>query len=1231
MTTAAPTAPPTTAVTDTPNFTTDASTATSGATTARPFAHLHCHTHYSLLDGASRIPDLVKRAKAEGMTALAITDHGNLHGAIEFYQACKGGGINPILGYEAYIAPDSRFRRSYERHEETNYHLTLLAQNRTGFKNLIKLASAAFREGFYYKPRIDRELLAAHSEGIICLSGCVSGEFSRMILRGQDPELNIKEACDVAGWFHSIFGDRYFIEIQNNGVDVQRLALEGAVEVAQRVGLPLVATSDAHYVRREDAVAQDVLLCINTGRFRTDTNRMKMEGDQFFLRNPEEMYAAFPGLEDAVARSQQIADTVDIDLELGKRHFPTYDPPAGQTSADYLRATCEAGLLRRYEGDAERIVDGKLAPDVLQRLDRELHVINTLGFANYFLIVWDFVRFAHEQGIPCTARGSGVGSLVAYGLGMSHVCPLRYDLLFERFLDESRKEAPDIDIDFCKDRRAEVIQYVKAKYGEENVAQIGTFGTLAAKAAIRDVARALSLSARADSIVAMIPEELGISLDDALKKSDELRKAYESDADVHELVDLARAIEGLARNVGTHAAGVVIADRPLVEYVPLQQVTGKEEIITQWEMGDVEKAGLLKMDFLGLRNLTILAKAVELIEQTTGERIDPYKFPLDDKETFALLCRGETKGVFQLESGGIRDLLQRMKPDHFHDIIATNALYRPGPLEGGMVDDYIQVKHGRKQPEYKHPRMREVLEETHGVMVYQEQVMRLMNRLGGIELSSAYTCIKAISKKKAEIIDRFREEFYQGSMANGLKRKDAEEIFALIQKFAGYGFNKSHSTAYALVAYMTAYLKAHWPVEFMAALLSGDMSNRNFKRKDPLVEHIEDCRRMEVVVVEPDVNQSHPDFSVKNGRIHFGLAAIKGCGWPAAEAIVRARESGGPFRDLFDFCERVDAAAVNRAAIESLVKAGACDSLGGHRAQLLAAVERALQAGSQAAADRRAGQRGLFDMDDDAGPAASPALPDVPPWDPRQSLSGEKEVLGFYLTSHPLAEHEQQLRTYCTHTTVEAVALAHRTEVLLGGMIASLVTKRTKNPRPGSTATKYAMFDLEDAEGIMRSIVWPEDYARLEPLVQADAILVVRGAIDKRPGSDEANLIVNDLIPLDQLAERMTRGMLIKLDEARHTPKHVDQLYEILRGYPGNCALELVFQMDDGSKLYSECSGMRVAVSSELRSRVDDLLGLGHVKLLAAPLRQPQRNNGNGRNGYGRGGNGNGNGYNRGA
>ena len=1173
-----------------------------------PFVHLHCHSHFSLLDGASRIDRLVERAKALRMNALALTDHGNLYGALQFYQKAKAAGVKPIVGYEAYVAPGSRFEKEAGTMKEASFHLTLLAQNRVGFQNLLKLASAAFLEGFYFRPRIDKPLLAAHHEGLICLSGCLSSEFSRAVAEGAQPGL--EKALRVAEWFRGVFGDRYFLEIQNNGLEAQRAVIEGAAHVSRRLGIPLVATSDVHYVDRQDAEAQDVLLCINTGKFRTDTKRMRMETNEFYLRSPEEMYAAFPGLEDALRRTQEIADRVELELDLQQRHFPVFTPPEAKTSEDYLHQLCLEGLADRYRNQPHRCAEGRLAPEVLERLDRELAVINALGFANYFLIVWDFVRFARQRGIQATARGSGVGSLVAYALHLSHVCPLEHDLLFERFLDVNRREAPDIDIDFCQQRRGEVIQYVKDKYGTANVAQIGTFNTMAARAAIRDVGRVLGMPiARVSGVVGLVPDELNITLPKALQDSEDLKKVYQNDAEVRQLLDLAMQIEGLARNVGTHAAAVVIADRPLIEYLPLQHIQGKEEVITQWAMGDVEKAGLLKMDFLGLRNLTILSKVVELIQQTTGEKIDPYAFPMDDRATFALLCRGETKGIFQLESGGIRDLLQRMKPDHFRDIIATNALYRPGPLKGGMVDDYIQVKHGQKRAEYKHPVMKEILEETHGVMVYQEQVMRILNRLGGIELANAYTCIKAISKKKLPIIAKFREEFVHGAQAQGLSKKAAEEVFGLIEQFAGYGFNKSHSTAYALIAYLTAYLKTHWPVEFMAALLSSDMPNRNFTRKDSLVEHLEDCQRMKIEVLAPDVNRSLPDFAVDQGKILFGLAAIKGCGVGAAEAICAARAQGGPFRSLFDFCQRLDPSAVNRTAVESLIKAGAMDSFGARRSQWFQLIDRAMQCGAAAAADRRSGQLGLFgDENEQQEPAAALDLPNVPEWDERDKLAKEKEVLGCYLSSHPLAEHRQTLAACCSHTTAQAAELKHRTEVTLGGMLSAIKFANTKNPKPGCP-TRYAMFDLEDTDGIIRCILWPDQFVRYGDLVRPDAILVAVGHVDKRGGSDEANLIVNELIPLEAWDKRSARGIMVRLSEEAHGIQGVQRLYEILRGYPGPCEVQLVICLADGTRVVCPCEKIRVENHPEMRARLEDLVGPGNFRLLPPP----RPGNGNGR------------------
>ena len=1183
--------------------------------TTRPFVHLHCHSHYSLLDGASSITKLIARAKQHGMNALALTDHGNLHGALEFYQKAKAAGINPIVGYEAYVAPGSRFIRDASSSKEAAYHLTLLAKNRTGFQNLVRLASKASLEGFYFKPRIDRELLEEYNEGIICLSGCVSSEFSRAILKGGDTSSLEHEAADIARWFTNVFGDRYFVEVMNNGLPIQRQQLEGAVDVANRLGLPIVATSDAHYVDREDADIQDVMLCINTGKFRTDTNRMKMEGDQFFLRSPEEMYASFPGMEEAVARSQSIADSVDIELELGQRNFPRYSLPPERGPDEYLREVCMLGLRDRYRGDEEMLPGGELSEIVRLRLDRELGVIQRLGFANYFLIVWDFVRHAREIGVPATARGSGVGALVCYALYLSHVCPIRYDLLFERFLDENRLEAPDIDIDFCKERRGEIIQYVRDKYGEANVAQIGTFGTLQARAAIKDVGRALGMPLQiVNQITEMVPDELKITITKALAQSEDLRKLYEVDKDVKEVLDVARKLEGLARNIGTHAAAVVIADKPLTDYVPLSRVSGKTDIITQWSMGDVEAAGLLKMDFLGLRNLTILSKAVHVIEKGTGQPLDILRLPLDDKETYALLQRGETKGVFQLESGGIRDLLQRMKPDHFRDIIATNALYRPGPLEGGMVDEYVAVKNKRKQAEYLHPVLKDILEETHGVMVYQEQVMRILNRLGGIELAASYTCIKAISKKKEDLIAKNESKFIEGATDKGLTEKQARELWEMILKFAGYGFNKSHSTAYALLAYQTAYLKAHYPVEFMAALLCGDIPGRNFKRKDSLVEHLEDCARMGIEVVAPSVNSSDIEFTAKEGKIFFGLSAIKGCGGASGEAIVAARTADGPFKDIFEFCERVDPSACNRSTIETLIKAGALDCFGGRRAQYMAVLDKAIQAGASALADRKSGQMNFFEDFEPESPTkqlAVQTMPDIPEFPETARLGMEKEVLGMYLSSHPLSQYAHALQSFTTHTTGQLKNCKARQEVMVGGMISSIKLAVTRNPKPGSPS-KYANFDLEDMEGNARCIMWPDGYATQGELIQAESIVLLRAAVDRRGEGDEYNLIVNEIIPLETASSRFTNGMRIQLSEERHSLETLPRLNEILRGYPGKLEVQLALEMLSGETVHIKTRKHRVEITPELRTRLDDLLGQESHRLIMAPPNLKSSSAGNG-------------------
>ncbi len=1161
---------------------------------SRPFVHLHCHSHYSLLDGASKVSSLAKRAKALGMEALAITDHGNLYGAVEFLREAKSAGIQPIVGLEAYVAPGRRTERTTgggSGHEHS-FHLTLLARNAAGFRNLLRLSSSAFLEGFYYKPRIDKEILERHSEGLICLSGCASAEFSDHILHGK-----IKEAEKLCAWYQKVFGeDGFFVEIQDNGIPIQHECAKGAIDIANRMGLPLVATSDAHYLTKEDAPAHDVLLCINTGKTLDDPTRMRFESDEFHLRSPEEMYVAMKGQDEALARSYDIAKTVDYEgLGLGKRCFPSFQPPGGQTPEAYLRELCEQGLKERY-GDSP-------APEVLARMEHELGVINRMGFASYFLIVWDFVRFAREVGIPNSARGSACGALVSYLLHLSHVCPIHYDLLFERFLDPNRSEAPDIDIDLCQERRYEVIEYVRKKYGAANVAQIGTFGTMAARAAVKDVGRALNVPlARVIQVTSLIPQTLHITLEDAIAQEPQLKKLSVEDPEIGKLLDYAQRLEGLARNTGTHAAGVVIADRPLHELVPLQKLPNKDKekevVTTQWNMGDVEKAGLLKMDFLGLRNLTILDLAVRIINQRYPDRpLDIGNLPLDDPATYTLLQRGETKGVFQLESPGIRDLLIKMKPDRFADIIATNALYRPGPLNGGMVDEYVDVKNQRKLATYQHPVLKDILEETYGVMVYQEQVMRILNRLGGIELSKAYACIKAISKKKMETIEEGRAQFIAGATERGLDKGKAAEIFELIVFFGGYGFNKSHSTAYALVAYQTAYLKAHYPTEFMAALLSSEIEGAE---REKLSEHVEDCRRMGIDVLQPDINQGEAYFRVsEDKKIHFALAAIKGTGFKAVDALVAARKSGGPFKSLSEFFERVPTSICSQACVETLIKAGAFDKLGGKRSQFLAILPRAAQAGQSAQEDKKRGQMNLFDSFAAAAPEASAAtveLPDIPELPDAEKLAEEKKVLGFYMSSHPLTRQEGLIKALATHRVADAGSMPEKSEITLGGMITGLTIKNVQKSRSG--LTRMAKLTFEDLSGSVPAMLWPEEFAKNESMLKDDLICFVKGTMNR--SREPAELVITRVIPIERAAGELSKGLVVRLTKGVTQPNDLDRLLRLVRAYPGNLDLYLEIHGLDRVRraIYKAGNQLKIRHDDRFLTDLELTLGTGTVRLV---------------------------------
>ncbi len=1171
----------------------------------RSFAHLHLHTHYSLLDGFNRIPQLVAQTKALGMNACAITDHGNLYGAIEFYTKCKEGGINPIIGYEAYVAPGYRGERSGKQGGESAAHLTLLAQNEVGFRNLIKLSSIAFLEGFYYKPRIDREVLEAHKEGLICLSGCLAGEFNQLILKDR-----VDEATKVAKWFHRIFNKNFYIEIQNNGIGLQDLCTPVAAEIGDKLGIPLVATADAHYMCAEDAIAHDVLFCINTRKEHNPNKKAYPEEkmpNPYYVRSPKDMYKLFPDYADAVQRSQTIADSVDIQLDFNKRHFPVFMTPKQMNADDYLRELCLEGVTERYGAAPSQAVK--------DRLDLELGVIKKMGYAGYFLIVWDFVRFAREQGIPSTARGSGCGAIVAYVLYMSHVCPLEYDLLFERFLDPNRSEPPDIDIDFCQERRELVIQYVKQKYGKDSVAQIGTFGTLAAKAALKDVGRVMKIPLeRVNYMCKLVPMQGAISKDlkEAMEVAD-FKKEYLGDSVTRQWIDIARKLEGTNRNVGTHAAGVVIASGPITDYVPVQRVMRKADneegdtkdgeivITTQWEMGVLEKVGMLKMDFLGLRNLTVLDNTVKMIRRIRGEIIDPMKFDITDEATYKLLQRGDAKGVFQLESDGIRELLKQMRPDNIRDLIAVLALYRPGPLKGGMVDSYVNRKHGKEKWTYPHAVMEEVLDETYGVFVYQEQIMRILNRLGGIELSKAYAVIKAISKKISEKIEAGRDDFLKGALANGVSKPVADDIFEKIVFFAGYGFNKSHTAAYAQIGFQTAYLKTHYTAEFMASLLSSEIDDGN--KRDIMVEHIADARRLGVEVEAPNVNKGQPDFDVVNGKIIFGLTAIKGLGRGAAGEIVRARNEGGPFRHLFDFCERVDSRIVKQTQIEKLIKGGAMDCFGANnRNATLQALPRAVQAAGDTAVDKRRGQKSIFDgMDDDivavsAGNSAvalkfSESLPDVKEWDDLTKLKFEKEVLDFYMSSHPLSQFDEQLRRFRTHDTAQLAKASDRSEARLGGMITNLSIRTNKSNK------RFALFRLEDFTGTVKCCLWSDELAKFQDLVKDDSIALFEGILEHgdRP---EPDFMVKKIFSLDDAKKELTRGVLLRMNyRSEESGRELfESVARLLQKSKGQCPVYLAIRDIGGKAIQFKLNNEFFVNPNTLRvEELEMILGAGAV------------------------------------
>jgi DNA polymerase III subunit alpha len=1144
--------------------------------TPMSFVHLHVHSHYSLLDGACKIGDLKTAAERHEMPALALTDHGNMFGAIEFYKTFKKSDVKPIIGMEAYIAPGRRQDRVKD--PVSAFHLVLLCKDLTGYANLMKLASAAYTEGFYYNPRIDKELLAQHAEGLIATSACLKGEASFYMRAGQKDR-----GTEIHDTYRQIFGDDYFIELMDHGLPEQAAVNEANLAAAKELRIPVIATNDIHYLTREDAAAHDALLCLSTGKVVADENRMRYPAQEFYFKSGKEMSEIFRDVPEAIDNTQRIADACNLEITFGEMHLPNFEPETGEDNTDYFHRLCREGVERRY---------GDITPEIEERLEVESEVITSMDYVSYFLIVWDFIRYAKTIGVPVgPGRGSAAGSIVAYALGITDIDPLKYDLLFERFLNKARVSMPDIDIDFCRDRRADVIQYVNEKYGgPANVSQIITFGTMAARAAIRDVGRVLSIPLpEVDRIAKMIPAGPGVKLGESIEQDPDL-KALSQDPAYRDLFDIARRLEGTCRHASTHAAGVVISDGPLDNYVPLHESKG--EVTTQYSMDHLEDIGLLKMDFLGLKTLTVLDKALAAVKRRHGLEIDFDTMGLKDAPTFDLLRRGDALGVFQLESEGMRELLQRLKPDCFEDLIAILALYRPGPLGSGMVESYILRKHGKEEVSYPHPTLEEVLKETYGVCVYQEQVMRVANRLGGFTLNEADNLRKAMGKKKPEVMALYRTQFIDGAVAQDCPKATAQEVWSQLEFFAGYGFNKSHTAAYAVISYRTAWLKANYPAEFLAALMSCDMGTT-----DKVVLYLDECRKTGLQVLPPSLDESLVDFHVTDEGIRFGLGAVKGVGTCAAAEIVRARaEKGEPFGSIFEFCETVDLHAVNRSATEALIKAGAFDGLGGHRGQIFQGLDAAMRVGNQAQADRRAGQMGLFGAASSDAPEESKTtggLPEVDEWPEREVLAFEKEALGFYLTSHPLARHADTVARFSTTTTGGLAALPDRARVILAGMVREPREKIIKQGRYKNR--KMGFMRLEDLEGSAGAVLFADAYARYGELIGDEAIVFVEGAVDQT--RDEPNIKVERVIPLDRAAQALASSVTLRLPSA-DPGRALTPLHSLMERNRGGCPVFLEVPSKGSVRAVIRVApSLSVLPTRDFLTEAETLLGAGAITL----------------------------------
>jgi DNA polymerase-3 subunit alpha len=1173
---------------------------------AAEFTHLHLHSDYSLLDGACDVDKLAAHVSKIGQKAAAITDHGNIYGAVHFFNAMQKKDLKPILGCELYLSKTADHREMADGYN----HFLVLAENEEGYRNLVRLTSEAATHGFYRKPRVSKEFLSRHTKGLIGFSGCLAGELNQHLMAGK-----YEEAKQSAGYFQDIFGkDNFFLEIQDHGLEPDKGVCDALFKMERELGIPLIATNDSHYVASDDSRAHEILLCVQTAGSMNDPNRFKFDTQEFYIKSAEEMHRTFAQNPEVCTRTMQFIDRCNLKMSKVKNPFPVFDVPEGETLDSYFEKVCRAGLKKRLDTAVAHLRDRgllrKTLADYQARIDREIDCIKQMRFPGYFMIVWDFIRYAKEQGIPVgPGRGSAAGSLVAYAMEITDIDPLQNELLFERFLNPERVSMPDIDIDFCMNRRGEMIEYVKRKYGHDQVAQIITFNTMAAKAAIKDVGRALDMPyGEVDRIAKMIPLTIGITIDQAMKDSPALATAYESDARVKEVIDTAMRLEGLIRGAGIHAAGVVIAPQPLTELVPVT-LTKDEALVTAYDMKAVEKMGLLKMDFLGLTTLTVIDDCLKLIKQNRGETVEMAKVPLDDEKTYEqVFHRALTSGVFQFESGGMRDVLRRYKPTTVEDLTALNALYRPGPIQGGMIDDFIERKWGRRPVEYLLPDLEPLLRETLGVIVYQEQVMQISNVVAGYSLGDADLLRRAMGKKDVKEMDKQRERFMAGAAANKHPKDVAGKLFDLMAQFAGYGFNKSHSAAYALLAYHTAWLKTHYPVEFMAALLTSETS-----KPENVVKYIGECREINISVVPPNVQASFANFTPVGDAIGFGLAAIKNVGHNAIESIIKAREdlkAAGKtgFASLWEFCEKVDLRLLNKRVLESLIKAGEMDVFGG-RAQVAGALDKAMERAQKAQRDEAAGQNDLFGIFDSDGPAGGTgreeALPIVAEWDEHTRLQYEKEVLGFFVSGHPMDKYREKLRNMKVVDTATAIEMKPepqtfrrgrneepQNEIAIAGVITGL--KVAKSKRSGEL---YAQAALEDTVGKIELIAFPQSYEKLAAKLKIDVPVVVRGVL--RGEEDSApKLAISSIQALEDVKLKLPESLRIKVPLGTSDAALLEKLHAIFLGAPGKGKLLLDLEEPGEFCAVLEPHNVMVAADRLFIDQVEELVGRGGVRVI---------------------------------